>query len=135
MIKINVKKDWIYFEPDFMDNKACPKTERISCFIKYISQADQDGMTDRMIDTQKKGYRATKKIKYSKSNLQMITEKVKDIQNVAVVEEDKDGNELPERAIKTMEDMYYIPHLKGLYEEISSALDASNHLEEQERKN
>ena len=129
MIKVNVQKDWIYFEPEFMDNKSCKKEERVSCMIKFISQADQDRMTEKMIDTQRKGFRAQKGIKFSKANLSMVEEHVKDIKNVFIIE----NNE--EKPILTMGEMYNIPHLKGLYEEIANALDASNQLDEDERKN
>jgi len=128
-IKVNIQKDWVYFEPEFMDNKACSKKDRVSCMIKYISQADHDKMTDMMIDKQRKGFRTQKGLGYSKAQLSMINAQVKDIKNVSVI----DGEE--ERDIKTMEEMYYIPHLKGLYEEITNALDASNSLTDEERKN
>ena len=129
MIKVNLQKDWILFEPEFMNNKACKKEERVSCMIKLISQADQDKMTDKMIDQNRKGFRTEKGIKFSSANLEMIDANVKEIKNVFVI----DGEE--EKKVNTMKDMYYVAHLKGLFEEIANALNASNSLEELEAKN
>ena len=59
----------------------------------------------------------------------MIDANVKEIKNVFVI----DGEE--EKKVNTMKDMYYVAHLKGLFEEIANALNASNSLEELEAKN
>ena len=90
MIKVNLQKDWILFEPEFMNNKACKKEERVSCMIKLISQADQDKMTDKMIDQNRKGFRTEKGIKFSSANLEMIDANVKEIKNVFVIDGEED---------------------------------------------
>ncbi len=130
MIKITIdENEWTEFFPEYADNLECPKKERVSCQIKLITQSEQDKLTDTMIGETRKGYRKQKSTKWSKAQTDMINRHVKDIKNVTIVKSGKEDK------ITTMESMYKIPHLKGLYSEIGEALDASSRLEDFETKN
>ena len=129
-IRISIdENEWTEFFPEYAGNLDCPKKERVSCQIKLISQGDQDKLTDLLIGEQRQGYRKQKGTKWSKAQTEMVNQHVKDIKNVTIVKGGK------ENQIKTMEAMYKIPHLKGLYTEIGEALDASSRLEDFEEKN
>ena len=128
-IKVNVVKDWMPYVIEARDNRNLPVKEQVSCEIKLISQADHDKMTDSMIDEQRKGFRAKKGVKFSKANLEMINAHVRNIKNIAIVEDEKEKN------ITSMREMYYIPHLRDIFTEIADMLDASNHLDDFEAKN
>jgi plasmid replication initiation protein len=129
---IKVKMDapeWMEFAPTWNGNRDLPKKEQITCLIKYISQEDQDKLTDELIGQQRDGYRSKAPIKWSKAHHSMVNMHVKDIRNVSTVKEDK------ETFIVNMSELYKIPQLKKLYTEIAEALDVSNQLEEAEVKN
>ena len=129
-IKITMNEnEWIEFFPDYADNLELPKKERVACQIKYISQCDQDKLTDSLIGDSRKGYRKQKSVKWSTAHNNLINNHVKDIKNITVVKGTK------ETPIKTMAEMYKIPHLNDLYKEIGEALDASTKLTEDEQKN
>jgi hypothetical protein len=123
------ENEWTEFFPEYGDNLSLPKKERVACSIKYVTQEDQDKLTDLLIGDNRKGFRSQKGVKWSKAHNEMIDKHVKDIKNVTVVKGDK------EEPIKTMAQMYKIPHLKDLYREIGEALDASARLEDFEAKN
>jgi plasmid replication initiation protein len=129
-IKICVdENEWVEFFPEYAGNLDQPKKERVSCMIRYITQEDQDRLTDLLIGDSRKGFRSQKSVKWSKAHNDMINNHVKDIKNVSIV---RAGKEEP---IKNMAEMYKIPHLKDLYREIGEALDASSRLEDFETKN
>lgn len=123
------ENEWTEFFPEYNGNRDLPKKERVSCQIKFISQEDQDKLTDVLIGDSRKGFRNTKTVKWSKAHNDLINNRVKDIKNVSFVKGGK------EEEVKTMAQMYAIPHLKELYREIAEALDASARLEEFESKN
>lgn len=128
MIKIKLTEDWVEYVPEWNDNRD--NKDPIKCKIKYVSQEDQDRLTDNMIGQQRDGFRSKKGMKWTKAQRSMVNEHVKDISGVLV--EDKEGNE---HIIKEMKDLYKIPQLKGLYIDIADALDAGNNLEDFEIKN
>jgi len=130
MIKLKLNElEWIDFTPEWNGNKECNLADRVKCKIKYISQADQDKITDSLIGEQRKGFRAQKGMAWSKANHDLVNSHVKDIKNVFIVTEEG------EKELTTMKELYKIPALKGLYAEIAEALDAANSLEELEIKN
>ena len=123
------ENEWVEYIPEFRGNKDCPKKEIVSCEMKLISKADKDSVTDKIIGETRKGFRTKEGDKYSKAQLDMVNKHVKDIKNVAVTIAGK------RQTITTMSQMYKIPHLSGLYDEIANALDASTRLEDFEIKN
>lgn len=130
-IKIKLEDaEWTEYVPEWNGNRECSKKEQICAKIKYISQEDQDKITDSLIGQQRDGFRAKAPVKWSQSHHEMVNSHIKEIKNVYVV--DKEGKE---KEIKTMSELYKIPMLKGLYSEFADSLDATNRLEEHEIKN
>ena len=128
MIKIKMlESDWNEFIPEFMDNKELPENEQISCKVKFISQAEQDKLTDSLIGQQREGFKKKQPIKWSKAHAELVNEHVKEIKNVFII---KDNQEVK---VETMAELYKVPQLKNLYSEIANALEAS--VDEEETKN
>jgi hypothetical protein len=128
MIKLKaMASDWNEFVPEFMGNRELPKKEQISCKIKFISQAEQDKLTDSLIGQQRDGFRKKNDIKWSKAHATLVNEHIKEIKNVFMHNGEKDV------AIETMAELYKIPQLKNLYTELASSLEAT--LTEEELKN
>lgn len=129
MIEIKSKKDmWERYVPTFSGNKELPEHEQISCEIKKLTQADSDRLQDALINQARKA--KSNKIQFSKANREITNSHVRDIKNVFLTDENGQRKEL-----KELKDLYEIPELKGLYEELTNALDASNDLTEEDKKN
>lgn len=122
------QNEWEKFVPTFRGNDELPLDEQISCEIKYLSQQDSDRLQDLLINQARKN--KSKTIEFSKANKQIIHTHVKNIKNVSMV--NPDGSK---KDITIMDELYKIPALKGLYEEIANALDASNALDDDNKKN
>ena len=129
MIKVKQRKsEWFEFIPKYNGNNEFPEAERITCQVKYMTQAEQDGLIDRYMFTHKGGKQ--NQVSWTKAKNEIINTHVKDVKNVVI--ELEDGSE---KELKTMGEIYEIAELSGLYKEIGNALDAENMLLEGELKN
>lgn len=125
----HVPEEWIDFIPEWNNNKSEPKKDQICCNIKPLTQKDSDRITDEFISHAQTGKKGIKKARWSKINKKITNEHVKDIKNVFLL---VDGEK---KELKTMNELYDIPQLKGLYQEIANALDISESLDDETKKN
>ena len=124
-----LENDWFEYIPEWNDNKSLDPENQISCQIRYMLQEDIDKFADEIaVDDRGKGKKG--KTKFTKNYRALINKNVKDIKNL--FEKKKDGDRIE---LKTIQEVSKRTYLKGLYEDIGEAIDASNCLEELEIKN